>query len=59
MEYTLNNILDEANTLVDAQDTSINATLAMTDDLPNDDSLCELLAFLRNEPSSIVTYTHG
>ena len=59
MQYTLMNILDEAQALSDMQDTSFDITLKATDDIPNDYSLSELLAFLREDEHKIVSYTHG
>jgi hypothetical protein len=59
MLYTLNNILDEAIDLTEAQENSLETTLRNTDNIPNDPQITELLSFIREDEFTFTSYTHG
>ena len=59
MMYTLKNILDEASSLTDLQEDSLETTLKNTDDTSNDPQIIELLAFIREDDYAMTSYTHG
>jgi len=59
MRYTLENILDEANHLTTLQEQGFEATLKDTDSMADDHSICELLAFLRDDDCKTFSYTHS